>query len=95
MQAILEKLQRIEIKIKEQLNELATLNRENSILKQENNDLTAIIDRQEERLKELEKKLLSENKEPDRTGDQEAVKKKLEHYIEEIDKCIEMVNAIE
>lgn len=95
MQAISDKLLRIENKVKELLEELVLLRRENNTLKQEHENLTAIIDRQKESLKELESKLLAENMHIRDKGDQEAVKKKLEHYIEEIDKCIEMVNAIE
>jgi chromosome segregation ATPase len=95
MQALLDKLNSIESKIREQLEELATLRRDNSTLKQEKEKLSAIIDRQKESLKELERKLLAEKQEQDGSEDKEAVKKKLEHYIEEIDKCIEMVNAIE
>lgn len=95
MQVLLEKLHKIEGKLRNLLDELALIKDENKTLKQENENLKETIDQQKDSLKELEKELLEAGFGLKDNTDQEALKKKLAHYIDEVDKCLEMVKLIE
>lgn len=95
MQVLLDKLHKIEGKLRSLIDELALTRNENITLKQENENLRETIDQQKDSLKELGKELLDVGFGVHKDQEQEALKKKLAHYIDEVDKCLEMVKSVE
>ncbi|MEM1321968.1 MAG: hypothetical protein AAGG75_17030 [Bacteroidota bacterium] len=94
MQRIIERLGRIDLKLKQLASELISLRTENSGLLDENKNLKDNLLIHHNRIKDLEHKLANTRQmlEQKRENDPESSKKlrkDLEQYIKEVDKCIE------
>lgn len=89
------KLEQILSKINKMLDRHIQVQEENIKLRQENNDLKTQLEEQSKKIQHLEKEMKSvlvaksigENEE-----DKQIVKKKINEFIREIDKCIGMLN---
>lgn len=90
---ISERLESIELKIRQLALKLRQLTRENSALREENQQLQTTLRQRDETLAELRNQLQNVNLTLDeqRQGDTvqtEKFKEQVDHYIQEIDRCI-------
>ncbi len=90
-----EKLWKLEVSLKDVLSRLKTLKSENERLTSENTGLQEALDAQKNRIKDLEEtnkrvKLAETMSQPH--SDRSALKKQLEQYVNEIDRCIALLN---
>jgi predicted nuclease with TOPRIM domain len=90
-----EKLWKLEVSLKDILSQLKALKTENERLTSENTGLQAAIDEQKNRIKDLEEtnkrvKLAETMSQPH--GDRSELKRQLEQYVNEIDRCIALLN---
>lgn len=94
MQNLSEKLGNVELKVRQLALKLDRLQNENSSLLEENNQLKNSITANNNRVIELEQKLLGsqqvlEKKRNDGPESSKKLRKDIEQYIQEVDKCIE------
>lgn len=89
-----QQLDHIELKIRQLLEELKLLRQENAILSKENNKLKAEQEAQHERIGELTERLTNSQRalsqqRGDVSESSQKLRKQIDQYITEIDKCIE------
>lgn len=89
-----QQLDHIELKIRQLLEELKWLRQENAILRKENNQLNADLETQHERIGELTERLTNSQRvlsqqRGDVSESSQKLRKQIDQYITEIDKCIE------
>ena len=94
MQTLSEQLGSIELKVRQLALRLERLQNENKTLLQENTALKTELDKKENKLSQIEQKVaktqvaLDEKREDD-PGRSKKLRKEIEQYINEVDKCIE------
>lgn len=91
-----EKLERIEEKIKSLGDRYQSAKTDNKRLKVESDVLREKISEQEELIKQLENKNVNlhiARKGVDTSASSDTLRKKIDQYIKEIDKCIELLNS--
>jgi glycogen synthase len=91
---MLHKVNGIADKVQKLVTEMQQLRKQNAVLLQENENMKATISKNEEMVASLKRQLGNattafDGKEKDNTEDSVRLKKQLDKYIEEIDKCIE------
>ena len=91
---MLQKVNGIADKVQKLVTEMQKLRKQNAVLLKENENMKATISKNEEMVASLKRQLGNattafDGKEKDNTEDSVRLKKQLDKYIEEIDKCIE------
>lgn len=91
---MLYKVNGIADKVQKLVTQMQQLRKQNAVLLQENENMKATISKNEEMVASLKRQLGNattafDGKEKDNTEDSVRLKKQLDKYIEEIDKCIE------
>lgn len=95
---VIEKLDSVELKIRQLVHKMERLNRENRELEAENKKLKAELDKQNGAVRTLKNKLektqqvMAVESGGGETERVELVKEQINQYIEEIDKCIEWLH---
>ncbi|NRB51503.1 MAG: hypothetical protein HRU41_27775 [Saprospiraceae bacterium] len=94
---VTEKIDNIELKIRQLAQKVDRLNEENNSLKAENERLKTDLDKQKGAVLTLKNKLdktqgMLDTQHVSETADSEQLKKQLDQYIKEIDKCIEWLS---
>jgi len=93
-----QQLDNIEQKVKQLLEAMNALHQQNALLLKENNQLKAELEAQHERIGELTERLtnsqqaLAGQREDDSESTQK-LRKQIDQYIQEIDKCIEWLQS--
>ncbi len=97
MQNLLTKAENIELKIRQMLNRLEMLKKENAFLKEENKNLVEKLKQQKGIIQDLE--LKSSYKQPDTKEnlsetEKEAIKKEIDSHVDEINQVIEAIRTL-
>lgn len=94
MEHLRDRFNELEDKLRQILSELKSLREENSNLKTENSELQSVIAKQKKQIKDLDESdnlvKLAENV-SDKAGLDPEIKKRIDRYILEIDKCISLL----
>ena len=93
---LIQKLEYIQIRIENIQNSYETASKENSDLVKENNALKLLLEEKNRELVELKEQIkivkLAQNFTNEDNEGKKELKKKINHYIKEIDKCIDILN---
>ena len=90
---VTEKIDNIELKIRQLAQKMDRLNEENNTLKAENERLKTDLDKQKGAVQTLKKTQgMLDTQHVSKSADSEQLKKQLDQYIKEIDKCIEWLS---
>ncbi len=93
-----QQLDNIEHKVKQLLDAMTALRQQNASLLQENNKLKADLEAQHERIGELTERLTNSQQalagqRGDDSENTQKLRKQIDQYIQEIDKCIEWLQS--
>ena len=94
-----QQLENIEQKVRQLVEAITVLRQQNAILSKENNKLKADLEAQQERIGELTERLTNSQQalagqRGDDSESNQKLRKQIDQYIKEIDKCIEWLQNV-